>query len=42
MKAKVKGKTDNTVVTLKMITIATSIYEATSMFLGPSEVFSHN
>lgn len=45
MKAKVMGKTDNTVVTLKMITIATRSYcclEATRMFLRPSKVFSHN
>lgn len=42
VKAKVTGKTDNTVVILKMVTIATGIYEATSMFLGLGEVFSRN
>lgn len=42
IKAKVTGKTDNTVVILKMITIPTGIYEATSMFPGLGEVFSHN
>lgn len=40
VKVKVTGKSDNMVVILKMITIATDIYEATSTFQGPGEVFS--
>lgn len=36
------GKTDSTGVTLKMVTMATSVYGAARTFLAMGEVFSHN